>query len=85
MIHTVQKNCDILLLHAYGQTAFNSGDIIAYGGLDRLMASDILADVPKREKSLAQLWEAAQMASKAETSDNPGAKDPEEDSDAERG
>lgn len=51
----------ILLLHTYGQTTFDSEDIRDYGSLEALMESDILQGVPNREKSLSQLWEAANM------------------------
>lgn len=58
---------DIILLHAYGQSAFSSEEIIAYGSLDNLMASDLLAGIPNREKSLMQLWEAAQSIANAQS------------------
>lgn len=51
----------ILLLHAFGQTAFDSEAVLAYGSLDNLIASDTLAGIPNRETSLGHLWEAANM------------------------
>ena len=52
---------NILLLHAGGQTAYDSEAVKAYGSLENLIASDELAGIPNREKSLGQLWEAAHM------------------------
>lgn len=75
-------NTDIILLHAYGQSAFNSRDILAYGSLENLMASDTLSDVPNREKSLTQLWEAASMIAGAASTEG---EDSGEENDAERG
>lgn len=76
------KTKNIILLHVYGQSAFNSGDIIAYGSLENLMASDTLSDVPNREKSLTQLWEAASMIAGASSTEG---EDSGEENDAERG
>lgn len=52
---------NITQFHAYGKTTFRSEDIRAYGSLEALIESDILQGVPDREKSLSQLWEAANM------------------------
>ena len=49
----------ITLLHAYGQTTFERESVKAYGSLENLIASETLAGIPNREKSLTQLWEAA--------------------------
>lgn len=54
-------NMNILHLHSGGQTAFDSEDIRAYGSLENLIASDVLAGIANREASLASLWEAAKM------------------------
>lgn len=51
----------IVLFHAMGQTSFELEDVQAYRSLENLIESDVLAGVPNREKSLTQLWEAAQM------------------------
>lgn len=51
----------IILLHAGGQTAFESSAVLAYGSLENLIAGDLLAGVPMREKSLKDLWDAAEM------------------------
>ena len=52
---------NILLLHALGQGTFDSAEVRAYGSVENLIASDVLAGVPNREKSLTQLWEAANL------------------------
>lgn len=64
---------DIILLHAYGQSTFRREDIRAYGSLEALITSDTLAGIPNREKSLSQLWEAANMEipEPPETEGNP--------------
>ncbi len=49
------------LFHAGGQTAFESEDVLSYGSLDALIAGDMLAGIPDRERSLASLWRAAQL------------------------
>lgn len=51
----------IFIFHAFGQSTFESDEILAYGSLENLMASEILQGVPNREKSLTQLWEAAHI------------------------
>lgn len=51
----------IFIFHAFGQSTFESDEILAYGSLENLTASEILQGVPNREKSLTQLWEAAHI------------------------
>lgn len=51
----------ILLIHAFGRSAFDAEAVKAYGSLENLIASDTLAGIPDREKSLTQLWEAANI------------------------
>lgn len=51
----------ILLLHYGGQTSFDSETILGYGSLENLISSDILNGIPNREKSLGDLWEAANL------------------------
>lgn len=60
-----------MLVHAYGQSAFDSEEIRAYGSLEELTASDILQGVPNREKSLSQLWEGSQMLANPQSIDQP--------------
>lgn len=74
----LQPRNNIVLIHAYGQTTFNDEEIRAYGSLESLMASDILAGIPNREKSVRQLWEAAQSIAYP-----TGTPDPEEQETAE--
>ena len=63
----------ITLLHAYGQTTFERESVKAYGSLENLIESDTLAGIPNREKSLSQLWEAANMeiSEAPETEEDP--------------
>ena len=58
---------NILLLHALGQDTFDSAEVRAYGSVENLIASDVLAGVPHREKSLTQLWEAANLPDVSQT------------------
>ena len=52
---------NILLIHTYGQSTFKREDVLAFGSLKKLIASDTLAGIPNREKSLSELWEAANL------------------------
>lgn len=50
----------IVLFHALGQSSFKYEEIAQkFNSLEELMESDILTEIPNREKSLTQLWEAA--------------------------
>ena len=40
---------------------FDAEAVKAYGSLEALIASDTLAGIPNREKSLTKLWEAAHI------------------------
>ena len=50
-----------MLMHSGGASTFAREEVLAYGSLDNLIASDLLAGIPNREVSLGQLWEAANM------------------------
>lgn len=63
------RETTICLLHAYGQSTFTKEEIKDYGSLENLMASEILQEIPNREKSLTQLWEAAHIDLTDEPSD----------------
>lgn len=68
----------ITLLHAYGQTTFERESVKAYGSLENLIASGTLAGIPNREKSLTQLWEAANRVFDDEPEQEPAQESPEE-------
>ncbi len=57
---------NITLLHAYGQSYFNSEEILGYGSLENIMASEVLVGIPNREKSITELWAAAHVAEDVE-------------------
>lgn len=61
----------IVLFHAFGQSTFYPEAVLQYGSLENLIASETLAGVPNREKSLTQLWDAAQsLASQSEEAED---------------
>lgn len=58
-----------MILHYHaggGPSQFDAADIVAYGSLDNLIASGVLAGIPGREASLAELWAAAHVAEDVE-------------------
>ena len=68
-----------MLLHTYGSTVFDGEAVKAYGSLENLIASDMLAGIPNREKSLTQLWEAAHIEiPEAEPEEDAESESPEE-------
>lgn len=70
---------NILLIHTYGQSTFKREDVLAFGSLENLIASDTLAGIPNREKSLSELWEAAHIEiPEAEPMEEAESESPEE-------